>query len=216
MLPNVQDTAPSVAQYVRSCLDDFQATITSLSVAQPCIKSKLHPDAISDELGRFRIWSGEVGAHRSGQESLDYKLREASHIRETIIRLLQNTTTSLGKVQAIIREEKISWEDMTDSDSDTSTGELEDDGRQQKTELGQLLSKIADINTCLMRLSMSIRNPAPHEQSANESTGDATHLSRSTVSKRSLDCGANERVSDARRIWLRSKSLYAFLAKGKK
>ena len=69
----------------------------------------------------------------------------------------------LEELRAIVTGERISWEDLTDSDSDGSTSDIEGED-QPTTELAQLLSNIAEINTCLMRLSMSIRNPAPHDQ----------------------------------------------------
>ncbi|XPS80470.1 hypothetical protein M3J09_012423 [Ascochyta lentis] len=69
----------------------------------------------------------------------------------------------LGEMQSIFTGARISWEDLSDSDSDAST----DDGREHAdttAELSQLLSNLSEINTCLMRLSISIRNPAPHDQ----------------------------------------------------
>ena len=41
-----------------------------------------------DEFGRFRVWAGNAGAHRKGRVSLDYRLREASHIYEELTKLL--------------------------------------------------------------------------------------------------------------------------------
>ena len=47
---------------------------------------------VQDELGRFRVWLGNVGAHRSGRISLDYRLREAANMRDSVLELL----TDLG------------------------------------------------------------------------------------------------------------------------
>lgn len=41
-----------------------------------------------DEFDRFKLWAGNIGAHRQGQSSLDYRLRDASHIRERVLQLL--------------------------------------------------------------------------------------------------------------------------------
>ncbi|KAF8465058.1 hypothetical protein BDZ91DRAFT_617585, partial [Kalaharituber pfeilii] len=41
-----------------------------------------------DERGRFCVWAQNVGAHRVGKVSLDYRLREASHIRSIAAELL--------------------------------------------------------------------------------------------------------------------------------
>ena len=43
---------------------------------------------ISNEFGRFRVWAGNAGAHRTGRVSLDHRLRDASHIYEELSKLL--------------------------------------------------------------------------------------------------------------------------------
>lgn len=41
-------------------------------------------------LARFKLWAGTLGAHRtSGTRSLEYRLRDASSIREHLVSLLQ-------------------------------------------------------------------------------------------------------------------------------
>ena len=52
-----------------------------------------HGDVLSsstwtDELGRVRIWAANIGAHQTGQSSLDFRLRHASHINDQILSLL--------------------------------------------------------------------------------------------------------------------------------
>jgi len=154
----------SIAQRVLDCLESYRSVDKDLVTAGPHIKIKMPSDGLRDEFGRFRVWSGNVGSHKKGRCSLDYKLREASHIRERVIELLQNKFLVLGEIRAIVVGERVSWEDLSDCDSAESTSETGDDDDPSTTELKQLLSNVADINTCLMRLSMSIRNPAPHDQ----------------------------------------------------
>ena len=149
-----------VATHVRECFIYFQKVCDSLEKADPRIRQKILPGRFDDELGRFKIWCGNVGAHRLGKGSLDYKLREASHIHDQVIELLTGMTSSLGKANAIITGEITPWEDLSDSDSDVS----EDSDKQDATELEQHAFSLSEINTCLMRLSMAIRNPAPHDQ----------------------------------------------------
>ncbi|KAF2803297.1 uncharacterized protein BDZ99DRAFT_339620, partial [Mytilinidion resinicola] len=43
---------------------------------------------VRDEYGRFKIWSGNIAAHHTGRRSLEYRLRDASHIREQVVVLL--------------------------------------------------------------------------------------------------------------------------------
>ncbi|KAH6625408.1 hypothetical protein C7974DRAFT_200963 [Boeremia exigua] len=163
MLSTNQQDVSTIAQRVHNCLNKFQEALNDLLVAKPHIKAKLPAGGLLDELGRFRIWSGNVGAHRKGRGSLDFKLREASHIRERVVELVQDATVVLGELQALFTGARVPWEDLSDSDSDTSTS-CSGEHQESTTELSQLLSNIAEINTCLMRLSMSIRNPAPHDQ----------------------------------------------------
>jgi len=76
---------------------------------------------------------------------------------------------------------RIPWEELSDSDSD-SDSDTEDAVADQlgdashHTELEQMLSGIAEINTCLMRLSMAIRNPAPHDQFKESKDIDISHF----------------------------------------
>ena len=46
-------------------------------------------NSIQDELGRFKVWAEDMGAHRTGRMSLDDKLREASHIQKPVAGLLR-------------------------------------------------------------------------------------------------------------------------------
>jgi hypothetical protein len=50
--------------------------------------------AIEDELGRFRIWANNIGASNRGTSSLDYRLRDAKFISESVKTLLN----SLNKI----------------------------------------------------------------------------------------------------------------------
>lgn len=51
---------------------------------------------VQDELGRFRVWLANLGAHRSGRVSLDYRLREASHMRQSVLELLNDLEENLS------------------------------------------------------------------------------------------------------------------------
>ena len=50
-----------------------------------------------DEFGRFRVWAGNAGAHRTGRVSLDYRLQEASHIHAQLTELLEELNKDLGE-----------------------------------------------------------------------------------------------------------------------
>lgn len=57
--------------------------------------SQISLQAIQDEFGRFRVWAGNVGAHRSGRVSLDYRLREAGQMRQIVASLLDDLKVNL-------------------------------------------------------------------------------------------------------------------------
>jgi len=39
------------------------------------------PEKISGEFDRFKIWAGNIAAHRKGRRSLEYRLRDAAHLK---------------------------------------------------------------------------------------------------------------------------------------
>lgn len=52
---------------------------------------------LNKDVGRFRLWAENTGAHRNGgRSSLDYRVREASPVREIIIKLLRDLERSLN------------------------------------------------------------------------------------------------------------------------
>lgn len=46
-------------------------------------------DDFQRQFERFQMWVGNIGAHRKGQSSLDFRLRDASHISATVHNMLK-------------------------------------------------------------------------------------------------------------------------------
>ncbi|RYP77533.1 hypothetical protein DL771_001106 [Monosporascus sp. 5C6A] len=155
----------SIADRVAQCLAAFKA----VSSAAAGIDGGKDPtvQVISNEVSRLRLWAGNIGAHRRGRSSLDYRLRDASTLRVQVIRLLENLQDSLDDARAVLTGERIPWDQMPpdgdDSDEEPDE-ELEIEGLGFETELSQLSSNIAETIDCLLKLSMSIRNPASHDR----------------------------------------------------
>ena len=59
-------------------------------------------ETVSEQLGRFNMWAGTAGTHRSGKISLDYRLREAPHVHTQVLRLLENLNQALAEGQSPI------------------------------------------------------------------------------------------------------------------
>ena len=66
---------------------------TPLEVVWKCME----PTYVSDELGRLRIWCANIGAHRTGRSSLDFRLRDASNIKRRVLSLLDDLNESLNE-----------------------------------------------------------------------------------------------------------------------
>lgn len=85
-----------IANKVVVCLQSFQTLCSALLQPNLDFSEQIPLPKVKDELSRFKVWSGNIGAHRSGRSSLDYRLRDASHLRKRIIDLLEDLNESLG------------------------------------------------------------------------------------------------------------------------
>ncbi|CAO2648287.1 Nn.00g075540.m01.CDS01 [Neocucurbitaria sp. VM-36] len=78
----------------------------------------------------------------------------------------------MGIALAIVKEEKVPWDELSDSNSELSDDDASDDDLNESTELRQLLESVKTVITSLFRLSMAIRDPAPNNQSKSTITVD--------------------------------------------
>jgi hypothetical protein len=82
---------------------------------------------------------------------------------------------------AIVSGERTPWDEMSASDSGSesgseTSGDADDFNFQSDTELKQLSASIKNTVTCLFRLSMAIRVPAPNTQSRSFITVDKSYF----------------------------------------
>lgn len=178
----------SIAARVKECLRSFDAMMVGLDANEEYHSLSR---AFSDASGRFKIWTSNIGAHHTGRRSLDYRLRDASHLQDHVLMLLsslmgnlkdgmwnsKNTGATADSIAAkdILSGVKVPWDQLQFSDSDSEDSEDEDiqseserpQEFQHKTEMDQILEGIKESITNLLRLSASIRNPARHDQWLN-------------------------------------------------
>ncbi|KAK3998034.1 hypothetical protein QBC44DRAFT_228790, partial [Cladorrhinum sp. PSN332] len=127
---------------------------------------------LEDQIARFKVWAGNVGAHRTGRSSLQYRLRDASNIWKQVVDLLGNLGEALHDASSIIRGDVVPWDREPNSNSCDFGAPLSDEDSEagndaepdDNTEMGQIYWSIVDTIDCLFRLSISIRNPAPHDR----------------------------------------------------
>ena len=53
--------------------------------------------SLQEQLGRFKMWAGNAGAHQKRKMSLDYRLREAPHLYGQIVSLLEDLESALNE-----------------------------------------------------------------------------------------------------------------------
>lgn len=166
-----------ISDSVRLCLQRFEQLL-SLEVPASSPSQLLIFSRLQDEKTRFRVWCGNIGAHKTGRSSLEYRLRDASHIRQQVLRLLDDLGSLIGDASSILSGETIPWDEMEDdgdADGDLDEEDAEGDDGISDTELGQIATDVVDVVNCLLRLSLSLRNPAPHDRFLARYQADTSH-----------------------------------------
>lgn len=155
----------TISVAVRRCLTQFPGL---LEHEDGWNRGQVQISDVQDELSRFKVWVGNAGAQHSGRRSLDYRLRDASHLRIQVLQLLGNMGDLLDGARDILTGKQMPWdEEPPDSDSDSDDDELSENNfsfDMPKKELAQIVRNIGNIVSCLARLAVAIRNPAPHDR----------------------------------------------------
>ena len=139
----------SISSILVACLKRFNGLTADTKLK--AWSSEVPPDSWADELGRLRVWAANIGAHQTGQSSLDYRLRDASHIRAQTFKLLERLQRTLDDAEAFLAG-------AAEDDDDFSADE------DEETELQQIQTSVVDTIDCLFQLSMIIRRPAQHDR----------------------------------------------------
>ena len=108
-----------------------------------------------DEFGRLRLWASNIGAHQKGQSSLDFRLRDASNIRDQIRSLLDDLRDILRDAEECL--------DELESDAVTDNPGEEIDKADPESDLEQICQSIVTCVDCLFQMSIIVRRPARHD-----------------------------------------------------
>lgn len=131
----------------------FKTLIAKLGVATST-SPELDLSHWKDEFGRLKIWAGNIGAHLSGQASLDFRLRDAVHIRRNILDLLQDLGQTIRDIWDVLEDPESPGYNMAPG--------FPTEGDNPETELQQLHREVVTIIGCLLQTSMLVRRPAYH------------------------------------------------------
>ena len=169
----------SISASVRQCLARFKDLEE---------KNAQRPD-LEDEHGRFRIWAGNVSAHRAGgRRSLEYRLRDSSNLQSMVVTLLQDLLQALedlGKVlkdgaRSSLNDSNVTGQvrqegaDDSDDEDDAALFGVTEEDSPHRDPATRVVEEIREVNLCLLRFSMTLRNPARHDQ-MKESASTSTH-----------------------------------------
>ena len=158
--------ATSISAIIVPCLKSFNQIQEQVERLDYSREAEVSAASWRDELGRLRVWAANIGAHQTGQSSLDFRLRDASHISKQITKLLRDLEQSLHDI-------------LDELSGDQPDGFEDDDsspGEESTTELQQLHEEVINITDCLYQLSMLIRKPAEHDVLIGSQPGDMTQF----------------------------------------
>lgn len=147
--------AVSISSSLLACRNAFNKFIEEIELLDEKKPEGLCVQDWDDERGRLRIWAANIGAHQTHQSSLEFRLRDSSHIRNQIIELLRQLRERLQDASVLLKEGE-------DSDME-SLGETSSENESPQTEIQQLRRNVATIINCLFEMSMLTRKPAPHD-----------------------------------------------------
>nr|XP_036574590.1 uncharacterized protein CTRU02_15443 [Colletotrichum truncatum]KAF6781042.1 hypothetical protein CTRU02_15443 [Colletotrichum truncatum] len=146
-----------ISNIVRGILRGFGQLLESARRSEDEALQSSLPLKLEDELARFKIWTRNHGAHRMGRNSLEHRLQDASHIHQLVSTLLGDLKGSLDEATSILTGDKTPWDQLEVDEESLNDLETE-------TEIAQIALDITELVDCLLRLSVPIKSPAPHDQ----------------------------------------------------
>ncbi|KAJ2988699.1 hypothetical protein NUW58_g961 [Xylaria curta] len=127
----------------------------------------------SSQLARFKLWAGSLGAHyKSGRRSLEYRLRDASPIRQHVIKLLEQLSKATEDASSTSTSCVSAAPETRDSLDPELVEYLVENDESTQSSIDLALSEINHIIDCLFHLSMAMRNPAPHDLYMSRAAGE--------------------------------------------
>ncbi|KAF2465074.1 uncharacterized protein BDR25DRAFT_295895 [Lindgomyces ingoldianus] len=154
-----------IARLTRSCFRLLQELSSTLPDAKADYQVAMSPAAVQNELERFKLWSGNLGAMESNRSSLYFRLRDSTVMQTNVTNLLRKLEKIIRDCLEIIKGDRLPLDEMPkpeyvsspDTSDDDSDYEPVDYGRVT-TELGMNMLNIVDILSDLFKLSFKIRN----------------------------------------------------------
>jgi hypothetical protein len=77
------EAAPLIAAQVHLTGAGFVSLEEALRTSSQ-YAAQVPPEAVIDAFERFKIWAGNIAAHRKGRRSLEHRLRDAAHLKDEV------------------------------------------------------------------------------------------------------------------------------------
>jgi len=157
----------------------FQNLTNALSTIQGKWAASIDGEALEDEIGRFRVWAGNLGALQKGHSSLDYRLRDSPVLSNNALKLLHELEHNLNESCAVVSGVRLPYEaqdtaaepEQDDNDDGFySEDEDDEDEGEPRSELKVRFEDILDIIDNLYKLSVRIRTPTIRSRSLKASS----------------------------------------------
>lgn len=157
----------------------FQNLTTALNTSESRWTHLIENDGLQDEIGRFRVWSGNLGALQKGHSSLDYRLRDSPLLSTNTLKFLKELEENINEASAIVSGARLPYElqpkpevaeEEEEDDDFFDKDEEDDEDTGSRTELSMRFSEIVDIIDNLYKLSVRIRTPTIRTRSAKAAT----------------------------------------------
>lgn len=153
----------------------FQTLVNGL-ISNSGWEEQIEQESLEDEFGRFRVWSGNLGALQKGHSSLDYRLRDSPLLSGNALKFLEELKHNLDEAIAIVQGDRLPYEqqpkldpsgkeDEEDEDDFFSDDDDEEEADGSRKELTMRYEEIVDIIDNLYKLSVRIRTPTIRSRS---------------------------------------------------
>lgn len=148
----------SISTTLAACLESFnklKALVEQLDYGR---EEEVPSAAWTDELGRLRVWASNVGAHQTGQSSLESRMIGPPTLFDSQAKICQQFAKLLADLKLILTETRneLSGLGSSASGDDAPPEALPD----QTTELQQSHESVVSTIDCLNQLAEIIRKPS--------------------------------------------------------
>ncbi|KAF7509478.1 hypothetical protein GJ744_008041 [Endocarpon pusillum] len=143
----------SVSGRCRACITTLKTIVSTLS--DPARqKGRVHLEQVNDELERFSLWMGNIGALHLPESSmsLESRLREANDVLTHILELLDDLNEVARELLRIF---------SGDREGEIASAPHHDGKEEEQNEETELLGEFGACITRLFRVSSLIRQAAP-------------------------------------------------------